>query len=135
MKVQKRIIRVRDVMERNYHVIDTMVTVREALDTMQYPDARFWVVDKGHEDDEYGMLYLSDIARKVLAQDRAPERVNVYEVMAKPLISVDPGMDIRYCAQLFDKFDIAQAPVIENDKLVGTVSYAELVMRGMKAPS
>lgn len=126
-------VRVRDIMAREYHLIDSIVTVREALDSIQGLGTRFWVVDKHHADDEYGMLYLSDIARKVLAQDRAPERVNVYEVMAKPLISVDPEMDIRYCAQLFDKFNIAQAPVMEHNELIGTVSYAELVVRGMKA--
>ena len=29
------------------------------------------------------MLLFSDIAKQVIAKDRAPERVNVYEIMAK----------------------------------------------------
>ena len=51
--------------------------------------------------DEYGMVLLSDIAKQVLAKDRSPKRVNIYEIMAKPVLSVQPDMDIRYCARMF----------------------------------
>jgi hypothetical protein len=43
-------------------------------------------VDKRNDNDEYGMVLISDIAKLVLAKDRSPDRVNVYEIMAKPLI-------------------------------------------------
>jgi CBS domain-containing protein len=91
------------------------------------------VVKKRHEHDEYGMLLFSDVARKVLAQDRAPDRVNVYEVMTKPVISVEPGMDIRYCARLFDRFGLTRAPVVECGEVLGVVSFTDLVLRGMLA--
>ena len=66
-----------------------------------------------------------------LAKDRSPDRVNVYEVMAKPVISVDPNMDIRYCARLFENFGLSRAPVISNGKMVGIVSFTDMVLRGM----
>ncbi len=74
---------------------------------------------------------LSDIARQVLAQDRAPDRVNIYEVMSKPVIAVHPDMDIRYCARLFGRFDLSRAPVVENREVIGIVSLTDLVMKGM----
>ena len=77
------------------------------------------------------MVLISDIAKQVLATDRAPERVNVYEVMAKPVISVDPDMDIRYCSRLFSQFDLVRALVLENDKVVGTISPNSLVLDGL----
>ena len=77
------------------------------------------------------MLLISDIARKVLARDRAPERVNVYEVMVKPVIHVEPDMDIRYCARLFEQFGISTAPVIKDGKILGVVTYEELVLQGL----
>ena len=89
------------------------------------------IVEKRHENDEYGMLLFSDVAKQVIARDRAPERVNVYEIMAKPVISVRPDMDIRYCARLFDNFGISHAPVIENDNVIGIVSYYLLVLEGL----
>jgi predicted transcriptional regulator len=67
----------------------------------------------------------------VLAKDRASKRVNVYEIMSKPVISLDPDMDVRYCARLFDRFGLSNVPVIENDKVIGIVSYNELVFQGL----
>ena len=79
----------------------------------------------------YGIVLLADIARQVLARDKSPERVNVYEIMSKPVLGVSPDMDIRYCARLFDKFGLSLAPVIDQGKVVGLVSYSGLVLKGM----
>jgi len=68
------------------------------------------------------MLLFSDVAKKVIAKDRAPERVNVYEIMAKPVLTVRPDMEVRYCARLFENFGISHAPVVEDGKVVGLVS-------------
>ena len=124
-------VRVRDVMKTKFDVVDGVTTVTDALEKMQHVDTKSLLVDKRHDDDEYGIVLLSDIARKVLAVDRSPDRVNIYEIMAKPVISVDPGMDIRYCARLFDKFGLSRAPVVDNGKLVGVISYTDMVMKGM----
>lgn len=127
----KEIIRVRDVMKTAFDMIDGMATVAEALDQMKHVETKSLIVNKRHEDDEYGMLLISDVARKVLARDRAPDRVNVYEIMAKPVISVDPDMDIRYCARLFDRFDLSRAPVLQDGKVIGIVSFTDMVLRGL----
>lgn len=128
---KKRRIQVREVMTSAIETVDGMLSIREALALMQNKGLKCLLVQKRHADDEYGLLLLSDIARQVLAKDRAPARVNVYEVMAKPLIAVDPGMDIRYCARLFDRFELSRAPVIENGEVLGVVSLTDLVLRGL----
>ncbi len=129
----KQVIRVRAVMKPNFDLVDGMATVADALDTMMHVETKTLVVRKQHEDDEYGIVTLSDIARKVLAADRAPERVNIYEIMSKPVITVDPDMDIRYCARLFDRFKLNRAPVVEQREIVGTVSYADMVLKGLRS--
>jgi CBS domain-containing protein len=128
-----KLVQVRDVMNPQVDMVDGMATVREALRALQHVENKCLVVKKRHEHDEYGMLLFSDVARKVLAQDRAPDRVNVYEVMTKPVISVEPGMDIRYCARLFDRFGLTRAPVVECGEVLGVVSFTDLVLRGMLA--
>jgi CBS domain-containing protein len=40
-------------------------------------------------------------------------------------------MDIRFCARLFDSFNISRAPVVENGKVVGIISLTDLVLKGM----
>ncbi len=128
---ERKLVRVRDVMDPKVDMIDGMATVAEALKILKRGSTQCLIVNKRHEDDEYGILLVSDIARHVLARNRAPERVNVYEVMAKPVIAVDPLMDIRYCARLFGRFELSRAPVIDGGRVVGVVSFTELVLRGL----
>jgi predicted transcriptional regulator len=131
MSSDRKIIRVRDVMKKKFDIIDGRVTVMEALRTMKHVETKSLIVDKRHDDDEYGMVLISDIARDVLGKDRSPDRVNVYEIMAKPLLPVDPDMDIRYCARYFEKFNLSRAPVIENKKVIGIISYTDMVLKGL----
>ena len=119
---------VRDVMRENVAFVDGGIDVMEAMRTMKRVGATSLIVQKRNDEDEYGMVLFSDIAKEVIAKDRAPERVNVYEIMAKPVISVRPEMRIRYCARLFERCGISHAPVIENEKVIGIVSYYLLVL-------
>jgi signal-transduction protein with cAMP-binding, CBS, and nucleotidyltransferase domain len=124
------VVRVRDVMKTEFDMVDGMATIRQALQKMKHVETKCLIVDKRHEDDEYGILLISDIARKVLAKDLSPERVNVYEVMAKPVAFVDPQMDIRYCARFLDNFRLSRVPVINDRQVVGIVSFTDLILKG-----
>jgi len=126
----RKIVRVRDVMKAEFDLIDGKETVHDALQAMQHVETKCLIVDKRHQDDEYGMVLLSDIAKHVLARDRSPERVNVYEIMSKPVISVRPAMDIRYCARMFEQFGLSRAPVVDGDRVVGIVSFTDMVLKG-----
>ena len=121
-------ITVREVMRESFTEVDGGINVMEAMRVMKRVGATCLVVSKRHEQDEYGMLLFSDIAKQVIAKDRAPERVNVYEIMAKPVIAVRPGMSLRYCARLFERFGISHALVIEGEEVVGIVSYYLIVL-------
>jgi CBS domain-containing protein len=130
--IEKRtVIRVKDVMKTDFGTIDGVATVADALKKMKTLKTAVLIVNKRNEDDEYGMLTSGDIARHVLAKDRAPDRVNVYEIMSKPVISVHPDMDIRYCSRLFANYNLVRAPVLENNKVIGMVSPNSLVLDGL----
>ena len=122
---------VSQIMRKEVTFVNGRTDVFEALRIMKKVKATCLIVEKRSDQDEYGMLVFSDVAKEVLAKDRAPERVNVYEIMAKPIISVRPEMDVRYCARLFNNFGISHAPVIENDEVLGIVSYYLLVLEGL----
>ena len=127
----RKIVRVKDVMKREFDMVDGLMSVSETLRKMKHVDTKCVIVDKRHDDDAYGMVLISDIAKQVLAKDRAPERVNVYEIMSKPVITVEQDMDIRYCARLFEKFGLSRAPVVSGGKMVGIVSLTDMVLRGL----
>lgn len=124
-------IRVRDVMKATFSTIDGAATVSDALKVMKAEKTSVLIVKKRHENDEYGMITSADIARQVLAKDRSPDRVNVYEIMTCPVIEVRPEMDIRYCSRLFDTYNLVRAPVVENGKVIGMVSPNSLVLDGL----
>ncbi|ABZ76228.1 putative signal-transduction protein with CBS domains [Shewanella halifaxensis HAW-EB4] len=127
----ENLVRNHDVMSQDYAMIDGLQTVAEAIDHAVKSRVNVLFVNKRHEDDEFGMVLMSDIAKKVLAQDRSPERVNVYEIMVKPVLCVPGTMDVRYSARLFERFGITKAPVIESGKIAGLVSYHDIVLKGM----
>ena len=124
-------IRVRDVMTQDFQLVDGLITVQEGIEIMRKEKVKALIIRKRHDDDEYGMVLLSDIAKNVIAQNRSPARVSIYEIMAKPVVGVDPQMDIKYCARLFERFGIARAPVIENEQIAGMVSYDVIVLEGL----
>jgi predicted transcriptional regulator len=125
---EKTIVRVRDVMTDNYQLVDGMLMVNEALDIMKKTGVRVLIVDKRNPDDEYGIVLLTDISRKVLAVNRAADRVNIYEVMSKPVVGINIAMDIRYCARLFSNLGLSYAPVIEDGVIKGIVGYSAMLM-------
>ncbi len=129
---QRPIVRVRDIMKQEYDLVDGMDTITNVLKNSKYDENKCFIVNKRDDDDEYGIVLLSDIAKRMLARDRSPDRVNIYEIMTKPVISVSPDMDIRYCARMFENFGIGRAPVVENKKVIGIVGYTDIVLRGVR---
>jgi CBS domain-containing protein len=129
---KKAIVRVRDVMRPDFDLVDGMDTVADALRNSKHPGSNCFIVNVRHDNDEYGIVLLSDIAKYVLARDKSPDRVNIYEIMSKPVVSVDPDMDIRYCTRLFDNFGLSRAPVVERKKVIGIVGYTDIVLRGVR---
>ena len=127
----KKIIRVSEVMQDHFLMIDGTATVTDALAALQEESAIALVVNKRDDNDEYGIVLLSDIAKKVLAKDRHPDRVNAYEIMSKPVISVPEEMDVRYCSRLFDQFGLSCAPVLRDGQITGVVDYRALVLHGL----
>ncbi|QIA62745.1 CBS domain-containing protein [Vibrio astriarenae] len=133
--LEGRKIRVSDVMANTYVMIDGLATVQDGINLARKHQVKALIVQKRHDDDEYGIVLMNDIAKKVLASNRSPQRTNIYEIMTKPALSVSPGMNVKYCARLFERFGISRAPVIEGQQVVGMVSYNNIVINGMATES
>ncbi len=129
--IQRKVIKAKEIMHTKHIELDGLATVQEALTAMEINLTDVVIVKKRDEHDSFGIVLLSDIAKKVLARDRAAKRVNIYEIMSKPVITIEPDLDVRYCARLFERFGISNAPVVQEGKVVGIVSYSELVFKGL----
>ena len=124
---------VRQVMTPDPQVVDGLATVEAAMALMRQRQISSLVIDKRHPGDEYGLVVVADIASKVIGQDRALERTNVYEIMSKPVISVEGGMDIKYAIRLLDRFGVSRALVLEQGRLVGLVTMRDMVLRHVES--
>ncbi|GMQ45746.1 CBS domain-containing protein [Vibrio sp. 10N] len=128
---QQKKVSVRDVMANTYVMVDGLKTVHDGIVLAKEHRVKALVVEKRSDDDEFGIVLMNDIAKKVLARNRSPQRTNIYEIMTKPALCVDPNMNVKYCARLFERFGISRAPVIEEGRVIGMVSYNNIVVNGM----
>ncbi len=120
---------VREVMTPAPEIVDGLATVREAIDRMRDKGVSSVVVDRRERGDEYGLVVIHDVAEHIVDRNRSPDRTNVYEIMSKPVVSVDADMNIKYAARLLYRFGLSRAIVIEDGDLVGLVTLRDLVMR------
>jgi predicted transcriptional regulator len=131
---QEPYIKVAEVMTRDLHTIDSMATVREAMEKMTRERVSSLVVERRDGKDEYGVIVVTDIAREVVAANLSFDRVQVYEVMSKPVVNVDPGMDLRYAIRLLVRFGLSRALVLDKDRQIeGMVTLRDMVLRYAKS--
>ena len=123
------IVQAKDVMRPNVVFIDGMATVREAVAKMRAENVTALIVSKRDSRDAWGIVTVADLVREVLSPGRSPDDINVYEIMAKPVISVPPDMDIRYVARLLHRVGVRKAPVEAQGELLGMISLSDLVVR------
>ena len=126
---EKRIIRVGDVMGSKLYTIDRLATVAEAMALLKQYEVSSLAVNRRDDDDEFGLLVVADIAREVIAKNRAPERVNVYEIMSKPVLTLPSAMLARYAVSLLVRFELSRAVVVDYERHpLGMVTLRDLVL-------
>ena len=124
-----RAIRVSDVMGAEVHTIDGLATVAEAMAAMKRLRISSLVVNRRDDDDELGLITVRDLAREVIAPNRAPERVNVYEISVKPALTVRSTMLVRYAVRLLVQFGVSRALVVDDaGEPCGLVTLRDLVL-------
>ncbi len=121
--------RVADIMSVDVHSVDGLATVAEAMAVMRRHRISSLVVSRRNADDEFGLLDVSDIASQVVAAGQAPERVHVYEVMSKPVLTLPSDMLARYATRLLVQLDLCRAVVVDQDRnLLGMATLRDLVL-------
>ena len=127
---EKSYVTVSEVMTTSIKTIDATATVSEAIDVMREAGVSSLVTERRDDTDEFGLVVVSDIAKRVISKNRAPDRVNVYEIMTKPVLTVPAEMKTRYAVRLLVQFGLSRALVVDGDRTpVGIVSLRDLVLR------
>ena len=127
---EKTIVTVNEVMSTKVMHIEATATVADAIKQMHDVGVSSLVVDRRDKHDEFGLVVVSDIAKEVVAPDRPPERVNVYEIMTKPVLSLPPEMNIRYAVRMLAQFGLSRALVVDEHRApIGIVTLRDMVLR------
>lgn len=126
------LIRVSDVMRREPSMIDGMATAEEALALMSSRNISSLVVRRRDENDEFGLVLISDIAREIIGRGRALARTNVYEIMTKPAPMVDAEMNIKYAIRYMTRCRFTHCTVLRGRDLAGVVTLRDMTVRYIK---
>lgn len=120
--------RVQDLMTTALHSVDGMATVAAALRLMKRHRVSALVVSRRDGDDEVGVIDVARVAAEVAARNRAPDRVHVYEVMTKPVVTVSAAMQARYALRLLTTLGLRRTVVVnEAREPVGMLTLRDLV--------
>ncbi len=119
----------REIMTTGVVMIDGIATVAEAIAKMKQQGVRALIVDRREEADAYGIVTQRDICYKVLAEGLDPNEVKVHEIHSKPLVVVNPDLDVKYVARLMANMGLSRAPVIFDGKVQGIVSVTDIVQK------
>ena len=124
------VVTIKDVMTPEVHTIERMATVREAVRKMRDTKISSIIIERRDESDEYGLVTVTDIAAEVIGKGRSPDRVNVYEIMTKPIMALPVEMQVRYAVRMLTRFKLARALVIDQERNpLGIVTLRDMVLR------
>lgn len=122
-------IRVSEAMTTPVRTVDAMASVKEAMRAMREAEVSSLVVERRDEKDEFGLLVIADVASEVIAKNRSADRVNVYEVMSKPVLTLPPDMNVKYAVRHLVRFGVSRALVVDTErKPLGMITLRDLVL-------
>ncbi len=99
--------------------------VIEAARLMRDVDAGIIPVVEG--DKLIGTVTDRDIAIRVVAEGKDPEKTTVGEIASRDLVTIDPQQDLDEALRLMARHQVRRLPVVEEDgKLVGIVAQKDI---------
>jgi CBS domain-containing protein len=115
-----------DVMSKDIVSIEGTATVADAVKLMRKKKVSSLFVNRRSQEDAWGIVTRKDVVCKVVDPGKDPADMKVFEIMSKPLVTVSPGLALKYCARLFNAAGIRRAPVFDGKEIVGILSNTDI---------
>jgi len=116
---------IHDIMRSKVVTGRASISVKKAVDTMNKHGIGCLVVVE--KESPVGIVTERDLLKRVLAESKDPRKINVQEIMSKPLIVGKPDMLIEEVIKLMIDKKIKKLPIVENGKLLGLVTLTDIV--------
>jgi signal-transduction protein with cAMP-binding, CBS, and nucleotidyltransferase domain len=118
---------VKDVMVKDVATISPFATLREAMSLMKRRNLKSLVVEKNGPSDAYGLITYTNIVKTVIAESGDIDLLNVYDVCAKPALTVGESLAVRHVASLMTQNRIKRILVVNDNDLIGLVTMDDIV--------
>ncbi|MDH5747213.1 MAG: CBS domain-containing protein [Candidatus Bathyarchaeota archaeon] len=116
---------VRDVMSKDVKVVQPNSSVREVAAKMNKFNIGSIVVVQGEK--PVGVISERDILRRVVEPCLSPEALTARQVMTSPVVTINETASIEEAAKLMAKKKVRKIPVMNEQKLVGIVTFTDIV--------
>jgi CBS domain-containing protein len=121
------IVLVRDVMTKDIRVVRPDTSIKEVVATMNKFGIGSIIIVQG--DRPVGIITERDILRRLVEPCLAPETLTARQIMTSPLLSISETASIEEAAKLMARKHIKRLPVMNNGKLVGIITYTDIVSK------
>jgi CBS domain-containing protein len=121
------IVIVRDVMSKDVKVVRSDTTMKEVVATMNKFSIGSIIVVQGQR--PVGIITERDILRRLVEPSLAPETMTARYVMTSPVVTINETASIEEAARLMAKKKAKRLPVMNNDKLVGIITFTDIVFK------
>lgn len=118
---------VKDVMIADVVRVSPFATVREAMRLMRARRVDSLVVEKRHANDAYGIMTFTDILTAIIAEDGDIDLMNVYDICAKPALSIPRAWEIKHVARLMARLGVHRLLVTANNEIAGIITMNDIV--------
>ena len=121
------IVIVRDIMSRNVRVVRSDTSVQEVVATMNKFNIGSIIVVQSER--PVGIITERDILKRQVEPCLAPETLTARHIMSSPVITIDENASIEEAAMLMTKKMAKRLPVMSDGKLVGIITYTDIVFK------
>jgi signal-transduction protein with cAMP-binding, CBS, and nucleotidyltransferase domain len=118
---------VQDLMVRKVATISPIATIRQAMQAMKDHQVKSLVVLRRDPHDVYGIITYTNILKTIVAEEGDIDLVNVYDICAKPAITIGAQTHIKHAARLMVNMNLRRLIVLEGNEMVGIITMNDIV--------
>lgn len=118
---------VKDIMRKEVVMVKPFASLRDAMKLMREHDVKSLIMDKRNPHDAYGILTYTTLLKTIVAEDGDIDLINVFDVAAKPVLTVSRELEVKHVALLMVNQGIRRVAVTLNNELEGIITMDDIV--------
>lgn len=118
---------IKDIMVREVVTVSPLATIREAMLLMKQHRVKSLIVEKRDQHDAFGIITYTNILKTIVAEEGDIDLINVYDVCAKPALTISRELDVKHAARLMVNMNIRRLLVTAANELAGIVTMNDIV--------